>query len=301
MSHDLVANPHSLFRFLMGISLLVAFVWPIGCTVPRSMMSLSQVIEYETGRSARGLPPYRCTAGAHRGASAIHMENTLSALKAADDDPRFAFIEFDVQYTKDRQIVLFHDQRLLRLYGRMASVGNADYAELEKMSNGDIALYTEAMAVLHKKLNIEIKSQGDRAEDEQLADAIMADLNARGRETDVMISSISSDVIRYIKSKYPNQPTGQIYWLTKSTYVHWDRLTEGLYERLAESQADYIMLHVVNLRNIDDLLKLKPPGKTIVFWDFEDGIFLVHKDGSDRLWGTSAIANKWQQFLFRVH
>ncbi len=285
---------------LFCVGLLIFLAFTTGCSTPRSTMTLAQVMEHETGRSESTLPLYRCTAGAHRGASVTHLENTLVALKAADDDPRFAFIEFDVQYTKDKQIVLFHDQRLLRLYGKIASVGKADYAELEQLSNGDIALYSEAMDTLHKRLNIEIKSQGDLGEDEQLADAIMDDLRARRREKDVMISSISSDVIRYIKNKYPGMATGQIYWLTSSTYLHWDRLTERLYEQFKETQADYIMLHVVNLRNIEDLLKLKPKGKSIIVWDFKEGMFLVHKDSSDRLWGTSAVANTWQQFWFRL-
>ena len=281
------------------VALLLILVLLTGCVAPRNTMSLQQVIKHETGRSGKEFPPYRCTAGAHRGASVTHRENTRDALKAAEEDSRYAFVEFDVQYTRDGKIVLFHDQRLLRVYGSFASVGKADYADLLKCSNGDMALFSEAMDVVHKKMNIEIKSQGDQQEDEQLADAIIAEVRARGRERDIMISSISSEAIRYIKTKYPGVPTGQIYWLTPSTYMHWDSFTEGLYERFAETHADYILLHVVNLRNIEDLLRLKPPGKTLIFWDFEDGIFLVHKDPSDRLWGTSALVNRWQQFLFR--
>ncbi len=286
--------------FLLRAALWMGFMVLTGCTVPRHAMSLNLVLEHETGRTRSELPPYRCTVGAHRGSSVAYLENTLSALQAAEDDPRYAFIEFDVQYSKDRQIVVFHDRRLFRLYGKLASIGNADYAELVELSDGDITLYHLAMDILHKRINIEIKSQGDREEDEELADAIIADVRARGRMKDLMISSISSDVVRYIHRNYPGLPTGQIYWLTASTYLHIDRLTEGLYERFRESQADYLMLHVANLRNIDALLKLKPPGKTIMFWDFEDGMYLVHKDSGDRLWGTSAVANAWQQFLFRA-
>ena len=60
------------------------------------------------------------------------------------------------------------------------------------------------------------------------------------------------------------------------------------------------MLHVANLRNIDDLLALKPREKTIVFWDFDDTIYIVHKDLSDRLWGDSMVTTLWQYLRYRV-
>ncbi|MFQ3225972.1 MAG: glycerophosphoryl diester phosphodiesterase, partial [Lentimonas sp.] len=121
----------------------------------------------------------------------------------------------------------------------------------------------------------------------------------RGREKDIMISSISSAVIRTIKEKHPTIPTGQIYWLTASTYLHFDVLTEHLYDKFSETQADYLMLHVANLRNIEGLLNLKPNGKTIMFWDFDDNMYLVQQNYHDRLWGTSVFANIWQRIVYR--
>ena len=44
--------------------------------------------------------------GAHRGNSQDYIENTLSALKSAAEEPKYAFIEFDVQYTKDKKIII---------------------------------------------------------------------------------------------------------------------------------------------------------------------------------------------------
>ena len=59
------------------------------------------------------------------------------------------------------------------------------------------------------------------------------------------------------------------------------------------------MLHVANLHNIDDLLKFKPRGKTIVFWDFDDKMYIVHKDISDRLWGNSGLRTLFQFLRFK--
>ena len=154
--------------------------------------------------------------------------------------------------------------------------------------------------MLGKKLNIEIKSQGDDQEDERLVDEIMADILYRRRENDLMISSISSNVIKYVNRKYPNIPTGQIFWLTSSTYLPFDGLTRNLYDDIGATRADYLMLHEANLRNIDDLLRFKPWGKTIVFWDFDDTIYIVHKDLFDRLWGDSLFRTFCRYVRFKL-
>ena len=275
-------------RFFPVSAFILLAAMVSGCAMPPYVTSLDEILEQE-GINNRVRYGYRCTAGAHRGASEEHRENTMAALKAADKNSKYAFIEFDVQYSKDRRIVVYHDKRMLRLYGNLRAIGNTTFAELSKITRGEIAAYDEVIGILRKKLNIEIKSQGDNQEDERLVDEIIADIQARKRDNDVLISSISSNVIKYVNRNYPNIPTGQVFWLTSSTYLHFDGLTKKLYEDISATQADSLMLHVANLRNIDDLLKFKPKGKTIVFWDFDDAIYIVHKDISDRLWGDSGI------------
>ncbi len=186
-----------------------------------------------------------------------------------------------------------NDKRMLRLDGSLRAIGNATFAELSAITGGQIVAYDEVIGMLNKKLNIEIKSQGDEREDERLVDEVIADILIRKRGNDILISSISDDVIRYVNRKYPDIPTGQVFWLTSSTYLHFDGLTKKLYEDISATQADYLMLHVANLLNIEDLLEFKPKGKTIVFWDFGDKMYIVHKDISDRLWGDSG----WRTFI----
>ena len=50
---------------------------------------------------------------AHRGASAYAPENTVPAFRLAADQGA-DFVEFDLQLTKDRQIVCLHDNSLER-------------------------------------------------------------------------------------------------------------------------------------------------------------------------------------------
>lgn len=270
-----------------------------GCTLPPYTTSLQELLEREgTNRQTRY--DYRCTKGAHRGASNESRENTVAALKAANENRKYAFIEFDVQYSKDGRIVVYHDKRLLRLYGNLSAIGDTTFSELSEITEGEIVAYDDVIGLLGKKLNIEIKSRGDDQEDERLVDEIMADILYRRRENDLMISSISSNVIKYVNRKYPNIPTGQIFWLTSSTYLPFDGLTRNLYDDIGATRADYLMLHEANLRNIDDLLRFKPWGKTIVFWDFDDTIYIVHKDLFDRLWGDSLFRTFCRYVRFKL-
>ena len=115
-----------------------------GCSMPPYVASLDEILEKE-GINNRVRYGYRCTAGAHRGASDEHRENTMAALIAADRNSKYAFIEFDVQYSKDRRIVVYHDKRMLRLYGSLSAIGNTTFAELSKMTGGEIAAYDEVI------------------------------------------------------------------------------------------------------------------------------------------------------------
>lgn len=285
------------FFSVSALILLAAMV--NGCAMPPSVKSLDEILK-QNGLNHEAHYGYRCTAGAHRGASEEYLENTLAALKAADRNKKYAFIEFDIQYSKDNRIVVYHDSRMLRLFGSLKKIGNTTFEELYDIIDREIAAYDQVICILKKKLNIEIKSQGDNQEDERLADEIIADIRSRKRENDVLISSISSHVIRYVKENYPDIPTGKVFWLTSSTYMHFDALTKGLYEDITDTRADYIMLYVANLRNIDDLLKFKPRGKTVVFWDFDDTIYIVHKDLSDRLWGDSGVKTFFQFLQYKI-
>ena len=271
-----------------------------GCAAPRHEIGLDEVLVREIGKAPTEASGFRCTVGAHRGSSVAFRENTLKALKAAEEDSKYAFVEFDVQYSEDNRIVVFHDTRLLRLFGSLRAIGNTSFADLSEITGGEVCAYEHAMDVLRKKINIEIKSQGDDEEDARLADELVADIRRRKRTKDVMISSISGNVIEYISGKYPEIPTGKIFWLTKSTYLHFDPLTESLYEDVEAIEADYLMLHVANLRNIEDLLKFKPKGTTIVFWDFDDTMYIVHKDHSDRVWGDSGIKSFFQHVRHKL-
>ncbi len=220
--------------------------------------------------------------GAHRGDSINYIENTFEAIESAKNNEKYKFIEFDIQYTKDKKIILFHDLSLSRLQNKKVEVSELTYQDLSNISEFPIPLYENVMNIIakDKKINIEIKSQGNLNEDQELVDFIIEDCDNRGILNDILISSISPEVVKYVNEEYPQIKTGQIFWIVPSTFVNLDYFTNSLYNKISESGADYLMLHGANLRNYTSLINLKPVDKTLVFWNFDDTMYVLN----DKLW-----------------
>ncbi len=70
----------------------------------------------------------------HRGDRGEAPENTMSSLELAMDD--LAFVETDVQLSRDGVPVLFHDTTLERITGDRRTVGELDLADLRRLDVG---------------------------------------------------------------------------------------------------------------------------------------------------------------------
>lgn len=81
------------------------------------------------------------TAIAHRGDPVGHRENTLPSFAAAVAQGA-DMLELDLRRTRDGAIVVLHDQSLLRLWERDASVGDLDLAEVQVLGQGDVRIPT---------------------------------------------------------------------------------------------------------------------------------------------------------------
>ncbi|MGM0508326.1 MAG: glycerophosphodiester phosphodiesterase [Fusobacteriota bacterium] len=107
---------------------------------------------------------------AHRGFSSQAPENTLSALRMALG-LEIDGIEFDVQMTKDKKLVIIHDEKLKRTTNGRGLVEQKSYKELNKLSAGSwfsnkykdekIPLLSQVLELLKNKdikINIELKN-----------------------------------------------------------------------------------------------------------------------------------------------
>ena len=112
---------------------------------------------------------------AHRGASDTHPENTLAALY---ESVRLGaqMIEFDVTFSKDRELVLMHDATVSRTTDGNGPVSHLTLAELKELDAGSwkherfkgqqVPAFDEALAILPENiwLNIHLKGGAELAE-----------------------------------------------------------------------------------------------------------------------------------------
>jgi glycerophosphoryl diester phosphodiesterase len=64
---------------------------------------------------------------AHRGGPLYKLENTIPAFRHSLETFECEFIELDVHLTKDKQIVVYHDYELTRIFGKDIETAEANY------------------------------------------------------------------------------------------------------------------------------------------------------------------------------
>ncbi len=101
---------------------------------------------------------------AHRGASNLAPENTLKAFKKAIE-LKADYIEFDLQQSKDGEIVIMHDANTFRTTGHAGIIEKMTLKQLKQLDCGQgekIPTLNELIEVTKGKigLNCEIKSKG---------------------------------------------------------------------------------------------------------------------------------------------
>ncbi|MBC7426254.1 MAG: hypothetical protein H7321_06925 [Bacteroidia bacterium] len=72
---------------------------------------------------------------AHRGNMSVFPENTFPAFESAIK-LECNFIELDIQFTKDKQIVVTHDANAIRVTGQDAIISETNYNDLKKLNFG---------------------------------------------------------------------------------------------------------------------------------------------------------------------
>ena len=159
---------------------------------------------------------------AHRGCSYRFPENTLLAFEEAAKIPGLSGIEMDVQYSKDRQMVVFHDETVDRVTEGTGYIKDHTLSELKalKFKNCDnfptagiptLREFLEDMKPYCEKgmlINIELKTSEIRYEGiEQDAYNLVKEL---GLCDSIVWSSFLADSIRIMKEIDPNAKTGML-------------------------------------------------------------------------------------------
>lgn len=156
----------------------------------------------------------------HRGAAGYAPENTLEAFQLAVDHQADG-VELDVHLTRDRQIIVTHDERIDRVSTGTGLVAMLTLKDIKKhLFNLPHPEYTEAKAPLLEevlellkptRLNINIELKNSRLPYEGLEQACL-DLVARhGMEDRVLYSSFNHHSMLRIKEMDRSVKTGLLY------------------------------------------------------------------------------------------
>ncbi|MBS3757977.1 MAG: hypothetical protein KGY61_04890 [Desulfobacterales bacterium] len=175
---------------------------------------------------------------AHRGAMVEAPENTRAAFNRALSYP-IDGIEFDVQLSRDRVPVVFHDQELKKINGSRRPIASYDYGELCRMDwgawfaesfAGETVLTLEEVLLAYgtkTRLLVEIKSDG--ASGSRAMNRFMAQTVPEMIEKDlpkdwidrIMVLSFDSDMISTAMAKMPNLKYGLNLKTEKFNVTDW--------------------------------------------------------------------------------
>lgn len=196
---------------------------------------------------------------AHKGASAVAPENTLSAFRAAYGQGA-RWVEFDVSLLGDGTPVVIHDATVDRCSsskGHLKDLAVADLANIDAGSWFDGFYKGERIPTLEQALecfaefdlagNLEIKRHKHQTSVEELTGNIHAVLKRRDPKVKISISSFDIDVLKSISAMDPSLELAML----------WDKLPENWRDVLADIPTKVIHLnyHALTLPFLDEVVK----------------------------------------------
>lgn len=142
----------------------------------------------------------------HRGAKFYEIENTIESFKRAID-LKVNAIEFDVRKSKDNKLIVIHDDKLKRIFGKDYFVRDLNLKELKTLTNNKILTLEEALKFIDKKVEkilIELKEIG-------YENKILETVKKFKLKKRVIVISFYKDALKTIKKLDKNIETGYIY------------------------------------------------------------------------------------------
>lgn len=143
----------------------------------------------------------------HRGCKGLAPENTLLAFRKAIE-LKVDAIELDVRLTKDKKLVVIHDDSLERTTNGKGLVSKKTLKELKELDAGNGQKIPELDEVLKlckgkTKIHIELK--------EDTVDKVLSLIKKRKLNDSVVIISFNSSFLEKVKKEMPEIETGLIF------------------------------------------------------------------------------------------
>lgn len=144
----------------------------------------------------------------HRGAPAYEPENTIrSFLKAVE--LKADSIEMDIHLSKDKELVIMHDDSVNRTTNGKGKISDLTLAEIKKLDAGKgerVPTLEEAFEAIPKTMRIHIEIKDDKA-----VEKVMELVRRESAEGRVVISSVVHSVIINAKRINPRIKTALIF------------------------------------------------------------------------------------------
>jgi glycerophosphoryl diester phosphodiesterase len=204
---------------------------------------------------------------AHRGANETHPENTLAAFREAI---RLGaqMIEFDVQMTKDKKLVIMHDQTVNRTTNGRGFVKNLTLYEIKKLDAGKwkskefknerVPTLKEALDIMPKNIWLNIHLKGDKDLGAATAEAVIS-----ANKIHQAVIACEKDAATGVKQVHPNIMICNMERLSsRAEYINETIKNGFTFLQLRSSRDDENIL--------TDLKKLKDNGIRINYFHSEE-------------------------------
>lgn len=234
---------------------------------------------------------------AHRGSSGTHPENTMAAFIAAEKSGADG-IEMDVRFTKDRKLVVIHDETVDRTTNGKGKVSSFTLCRLKKLSAGSkfsrkfkkerVPTFEDFLIWVSKTqliINVELKYSADtypEFESDVLDLLIKYDMLDR-----LIISSFNHAALRNIADAYPNVELAILY--SNRIFEPWNyvktlggvalhpskKATDK--EIIEQAREHNVAVRVYTLNKARELTKYIEMGSMGVITDYPERAFKIRK------------------------
>jgi glycerophosphoryl diester phosphodiesterase len=223
----------------------------------------------------------------HRGAKSIAPENTLASMRTARDAGADG-VEFDVQFSKDRALVVIHDDHLDRTtdgHGPVSSLPLAELQQLDAGSRFDARFAGERIPTLADifgldgrplDFNIEVKLDPALKADTGLEQAIVDCIRQWRMERRVLISSFNFHALRRVRKIAPDLKIGVLYDKPIDEASIADLHADALHPRWSLLDAGFVArthvrgqrVNVWTVNEVDDMRRMIALGVDLIMTDF---------------------------------
>jgi glycerophosphoryl diester phosphodiesterase len=179
---------------------------------------------------------------AHRGEKTHAPENTLAAFILADEKGADA-IEFDVQLTADKQVIVIHDQTIDRTTNGIGRVSSLPLAALRDLDAGawfseqfrgeSIPTLDEVFETVNRRLHMNVELKNYATPNDELVSKVVEKVRKHGNKDRILFSSFLAHNLRKARLLLPEVPRGLL------TMRGW----LGYWGRTFSWRGDYFALH----------------------------------------------------------